>query len=196
MKIDQQKKELRLSSIAKRKNLNKNHNKASYKLIENISKIKKLKKIKIIASFISINTEISTEPLNNYLISLGKKICLPVMQKNYDLIFRLFDKKNNLKKGMFGILEPNENCQLLLPELILTPCLAFDKSGHRLGYGGGYYDRTFKKYNNIGHSFISVSVAFDGQRVKNVVNDKNDQRTDYILTEKKIYIANENFVYR
>ena len=97
---------------------------------------------------------------------------------------------------MFGILEPNENCEALFPELILTPCLAFDKYGYRLGYGGGYYDKTFNKYNNIGHSFISVTVAFDGQRVNNVVNDQNDQKTDYILTEKKIYITNENSVHR
>ena len=68
-----------------------------------------MEKIKIIASFISIKTEISTEPLNDYFFSLGKKVCLPViLNNNKHLIFRSYDKKTILKKGKFGILEPDK----------------------------------------------------------------------------------------
>ena len=150
--------------------------------------IEELKKSQIISSFISIKTEISTGPLNDYLISLGKKICVPVILKNNKhLIFRLYDKQTLLKKGKFGILEPDATKKEILPDLILTPCLAFDQFGYRLGYGGGYYDRTFIEFERLGHPFISVAIAFDGQKINKVTRDHNDQKMNYILTEKKLY---------
>jgi 5-formyltetrahydrofolate cyclo-ligase len=157
-------------------------------LTKKILEIEELKKVKNIASFISIKTEISTEPLNDYFFSLGKKVCLPViLNNNKHLIFRSYDKKAILKKGKFDIPEPDETKEEILPDLILTPCLAFDRFGYRLGYGGGYYDRTFIKFRKINHSFISVAVAYDGQQINKVIRNQIDQKIDYILTEKKIY---------
>ena len=148
--IEKQKKNLRTLCSKKRGILKRNDNNSSSKLTKRILEIEELKKVKIIASFISIKTEISTEPLNDYLVSLGKQICLPViLNNNKHLIFRAYDKKTTLKKGKFGIPEPDETREELLPNLILTPCLAFDQFGYRLGYGGGYYDRTFIKFRNI-----------------------------------------------
>ena len=74
-----------------------------------------------------------------------------------------------------------------MPDVILTPCLAFDDYGFRMGYGGGYYDRTFAEFKRIGHRFISIVVAFEEQKVDKITTDKFDQRIDYILTEKKLY---------
>ena len=186
--IDQQKKKLRIQCCRKRKTLKRDDNNFSSHLIKKILEIKELKKISIIASYISIKTEISVEPLNDYLISLEKNICLPVILKNNKyLIFRSYDKKTFLKKGKFEIPEPDETKEELLPNLILTPCLAFDKFGYRLGYGGGYYDRTFKRFRKLGHTFVSVAVAYDGQKIDKVIIDQNDQKIDYILTEKKLY---------
>ena len=188
MIINTQKKKLRILSSKKRDIIKKNDKNSSYKLTKIITKIEELKKINNIASFISIKTEISTTLLNNYLISLGKKICLPViLNDNKHLIFRSYNKKTILKKGKFGIPEPDENNKEIFPELILTPCLAFDQFGFRLGYGGGYYDRTFARFKDIEHSFISVAIAFDDQRVDSVVHDKYDKKIDYIMTEKSIY---------
>ena len=188
MIIDQQKKNLRILCSKKRHILKKNDINSSYKLINKIIEIEKLKQVKFIASFISIKTEICTEPLNDYLFSLGKKICLPVILNNKKyLTFRLYDKKNPLKKGKFNILEPDDTSQEILPDLILTPCLAFDIFGYRLGYGGGYYDRTFLKLKKISHPFISVAVAYEGQKINKVIKNATDQKIDYILTEKKIY---------
>ena len=53
----------------------------------------------------------------------------------------------------------------LIPDFIITPCLAFDERGYRIGYGGGYYDKTFSKFNKIKHRFISTAIAFDEQKV-------------------------------
>ena len=89
--------------------------------------------------------------------------------------------------GKFGIMQPSDLNNEYLPEIILTPCLAFDERGFRLGYGGGYYDKTFSYLKNIKHKFISIAVAFDGQKINKLVHDKYDQKIDYILTEKKLY---------
>ncbi len=110
-----------------------------------------------------------------------------IFNNNKYLIFRSYDKKTFLKKGKFGIPEPDESKEEIVPELILTPCLAFDHLGYRLGYGGGFYDRTFIRLRRLGHPFVSVAVAYDGQKIENVIKDHNDQKIDYILTEKNLY---------
>ena len=89
--------------------------------------------------------------------------------------------------GKFGIMQPSDLSKEFLPEIILTPCLAFDEYGFRLGYGGGYYDKTFFYLKKIKHKFISIAVAFDDQKIDELVHDKYDQKIDYILTEKKLY---------
>ena len=186
--IESKKKNLRLSCSKKREFLKKNNLDAQYKLPKQLSNIKSFKKAQIVASFISIKTEISLNILNRFLEISQKKICLPVIREelNY-LIFREFKKNTILKKGKFKILEPTDISKELLPDLVLVPCLAFDQYGYRMGYGGGYYDKTFAKFNDIGHSFVSVAVAFDDQKVDRVVHDKYDKKIDYIMTEKTIY---------
>ena len=62
-------------------------------------------------------------------------------------------------------------------------------TGFRLGYGGGYYDKTITYLKKKKHKFISIAIAFDDQKVKNVIHNNYDQRIDYILTEKKLYRA-------
>ena len=143
---------------------------------------------KIIASYISFKSEISTRFLNKFIFRNNKTLCLPVINKNSEtLIFRKYDYFTKLIPGKFGILEPSETNEEILPEIILTPCLAFDKNGFRLGYGGGYYDKTFIYLRKKNHKFISIAVAFDGQRVDEVVHNSFDQKINYILTEKELY---------
>ena len=84
------------------------------------------------------------------------------------------------------IYEWNKN-KILNPELIFVPCLAFDKKGNRLGYGGGYYDRTFAYLNKINHRFISVAYAYEEQKLDYIPIDKFDFKVDYVITEKNLY---------
>ena len=142
---------------------------------------------KIVASFLSIKSEISTNTLNQYLLSLGKILCLPIIENNEEiLIFKRYCIGNELKKGKFGVREP-VNSQTYLPDIIFVPCLAFDENGFRLGYGGGFYDKCIANFFSINHKFISIGLAYEEQKVKNVVHDNLDQKLNYILTEKQLY---------
>ena len=188
MNIEIQKKNLRKLCFKKRDDLKKNDINSSLHLKKNILKIKEFNEARVIASFISIKTEISTKPLNDFIHSLGKKICLPViLNNNNSLLFRLYNKYDNLKIGKFNIPEPEDKKEEILPDIILTPCLAFDQYGYRLGYGGGYYDRTFFKLRKVAHPFVSVAVAYDDQKINKVTRTTYDERIHYILTEKEIY---------
>ena len=145
-------------------------------------------KINIVSSFISINSEINTRELNNLIFIKNKILCLPVIEKkNSHLIFKQFKSEENFVKGHMNISEPQNNNKILNPELIFVPCLAFDKKGNRLGYGGGYYDRTFAYLNKINHRFISVAYAYEEQKLDYIPIDKFDFKVDYVITEKNLY---------
>ena len=144
--------------------------------------------INIISSFISINSEISTEKLNNHILKKNKVLCLPVvLKKNEHLIFRKYTNNFDMINGFMNIKEPSKKNEILIPDLLFVPCLAFDKFGFRLGYGGGFYDRTFSHFIKNKKSFTSIGYAFDEQKVNVVPKDNFDIKLDYVITEKKIY---------
>ena len=117
-----------------------------------LNKYKWFSNCKVVGSFISIKSEISTDSINLFILSNKKILCLPVIQKiNRPLIFKKYLKGDTLTTGMFNVSEPVRS-KLFLPEIIFIPCLAFDINGYRLGYGGGYYDRTISYLNSIQHS--------------------------------------------
>ena len=145
-------------------------------------------KYNIISSFISINSEINTKELNNYIIKKNKILCLPVvLNKDENLIFRKFTNNKEMIKGFMNIDEPIDKNEIVTPEILFVPCLAFDKFGYRLGYGGGYYDRSFDYLKKKQKKFISIGYAFDDQMILEVPKDKFDIKLDYVITEKHIY---------
>ena len=175
-------------SIKKRAILKNNNSNAFKTLQDHLKDLINFKNYKIIASFISFKSEISTQFLNEFLLNNGKILCLPIIKNNSETLnFIEYNLKTKLVSGKFGIMQPSDLSKEFLPEIILTPCLAFDENGFRLGYGGGYYDKTFSYLKKIKHKFISIAVAFDDQKIDELVHDKYDQKIDYILTEKKLY---------
>ena len=142
---------------------------------------------KIIASFLSIKTEIPTRSLNQLIWKSKNTLCLPVIKHNSDLLsFHRFKQKDKLIAGKLGIMEPYNNYECF-PDIIFVPCLAFDLSGYRLGYGGGYYDKTLAYFNSFKRKFTVVGLAYDNQKVDAVIHDELDQKLNYILTEKQLY---------
>ena len=180
---------LRKKQFIIRKNISSKVSKVFNKnLFEQLFNKLNFESINIISSFISINNEINTSELNNYILSKNKVLCLPVIfNKDNHLIFRKFNKNEKLNEGFMKIKEPSKNNEILVPELLFVPCLAFDIFGYRLGYGGGYYDKTFSNLKKNKRKFISVGYAFDDQKVNQVPKDKFDIKLDYVITEKKIY---------
>ncbi len=154
------------------------------RLIEKIN----FKNMKSVSSFISINTEINTNKLNSYILSKNKTLCLPVIiKKNDHLTFRQFTKFEDMIDGFMKIKEPPITNKVISPELLFVPCLAFDLNGFRLGYGGGYYDKTLNYLKKNKKKPISVGYAFDDQKVLEVPKDNFDMKLDYVITEKKLY---------
>mgnify|MGYP001157042962 CR=1 FL=1 len=183
------KKELRNILIKKRENIKKNS-----KVNFNIKFFNKLK-LKInfdtiynVASFNSIRSEISTTKLNEQIINSNKTLSFPIVQNNHEeLKFRKVSAKDKFKIGKFNIPEPTNDSDEVIPELFFVPCLGFDSNGYRIGYGGGFYDRTFAKYKKLNIKFYTVGFAFDEQKENNIPKEEFDYKLDFVLTEKQLY---------
>tara|TARA_B100000575_G_C22995524_1_gene573887 strand:+ start:405 stop:989 length:585 start_codon:yes stop_codon:yes gene_type:complete len=186
---EDKKKDLRKKQLILRKNLSSSITKVFVQeLFEKLFEKINFNDLNIISSFNSINTEINTIELNEYIIKNNKILCFPVItNKNDHLVFRKFTNYNDMTEGFMKIKEPSKRNPTLFPQLLFVPCLAYDKDGYRLGYGGGYYDKTFAYLKKNNRKFISVGYAFDDQVVLNVPKDKFDIKLDYVITEKKFY---------
>jgi len=145
-------------------------------------------KSNVVATFLSIKSEISTITLNKFIVESGKTLCLPTMntENHGKLKFKQYTHKDTLIPNKYGVREPI-NSRNILPDIIFVPCLAYDKFGYRLGYGGGYYDKTISYLYSIKHIFLTVGLAYNDQKVDKVVHDNLDQKLNYILTEKELY---------
>ena len=157
---------------------------AFYKLTEKI----KFNAIDCVGSFMSIRSEISTNKLNKAIIDMGKKIAFPTIDKNADtLIFKTTNSLKSFKLGKFNIPEPKDNNKEITPQLFFVPCLGFDLKGYRIGYGGGFYDKTFEKLKKLNLFFNTVGFAYDDQKQNELPIEKFDYKLDFVLTEKQLY---------
>ena len=143
--------------------------------------------LKNIAFYYPIKTEVNPFPLIEAINKAPLKFCLPVVNgKTSPLLFKEWSEDSELVTSSFGAKIPS-NGRYLNPDLIITPLLAFDKFGSRLGYGGGFYDRTIefiKKTYNV----LVLGLAFDCQRSSTVIPvEPTDQKIDFALTELGFY---------
>ncbi|AIF80875.1 5-formyltetrahydrofolate cyclo-ligase [endosymbiont of Acanthamoeba sp. UWC8] len=139
--------------------------------------------IKTIAGFHPKSDEVNILPILIKAMSTGYKVALPrIIQKNSYLKFIKWMNDDPLERNDYGIFEPKAAGEELTPDIIITPLLGFDRSMNRIGYGGGYYDRTFIEYPNA----IRVGIGYSFQEVKNIPLEDHDQKLDYIVTEKEI----------
>jgi 5-formyltetrahydrofolate cyclo-ligase len=113
----------------------------------------------------------------------GFKTCVPVVvQLASPLEFRAWVPGEETVPGRWNIPVPPETAKVVEPDVLLVPLLAFDAAGFRLGYGGGFYDRTIERLRAI-KPVLTVGVAYAGQQVDKVVRGAHDERLDWILTE-------------
>ena len=135
-----------------------------------------------ISGFLAIGEEINPAPLLSRLHGEGWRIALPVMVgKGKALTFRTWTPGAPLRTVMWGIREPLESSPEVLPDVVLAPLLAFDGRGFRLGYGGGFYDRTLKALR-AAKPVVAVGLAYGMQKVDAVPHLDYDERLDWVFT--------------
>ncbi|MEE3393544.1 MAG: 5-formyltetrahydrofolate cyclo-ligase [Lachnospiraceae bacterium] len=142
----------------------------------------------VLMSFINFGSEVNTGAIINDALNAGKKVCLPrVMDiKNHEMRFFTIDSLDDLKISSYGIKEPAADfSKLYIPDendkiFMIMPGLAFDIEGHRLGYGGGFYDSYLKEYGN----FINTKAAvcyLEQMSEEPLPSDPHDIKPDYII---------------
>lgn len=132
----------------------------------------------------SKKNEVDTIEIISYLFSIGKRVIVPVVDKD-EKILRHSELKSisELRKSTFGILEPEQIKEVNLSEidLVLVPAVAVDRFGNRIGFGGGYYDKFLSQIN-----CPKVALVYDFQVVDKIETSPNDVGVDFIVTETEI----------
>jgi 5-formyltetrahydrofolate cyclo-ligase len=136
----------------------------------------------VVSAYYPMEGEIWSLPLMAALKTRGHLLALPVMQGKADpLLFRAWAPGDELIAGVWGIREPAPSKPAVLPDVLLVPLLAFDRRGWRLGYGGGYFDRTLRELRQQ-KSITAVGLGLDELEVDAVPHLDYDERLDWILT--------------
>ena len=136
----------------------------------------------IVSGYFPIRDELDTIPLLSGVINSGRRVALPVIAaKATPLIFRSWQPGDALEPKPFGLQEPLLGAPELLPEILLVPLSAFDSAGYRIGYGGGFYDRTLELYRST-RKVTAIGVAYDEQEVPSFQHEPHDQRLDFLIT--------------
>ena len=139
---------------------------------------------KCIGGYFPVNHEIDDLEILKKLKKKKYQISLPVIKKNFDMDFYRWSFDDPLKINKYGIPEPFSK-QLIYPDILLVPLVAFDKNLNRLGYGGGYYDRVIDKLSKK-KNILKIGLALSVQKINNVPVTKYDKKLDYIVTDKYI----------
>ena len=178
--VFQQREQIRKAIRQKRRQLTvAQQQDAAHKLSERVLHHPKVKQAKTVALFLSFDGEIDTAPLITHLWDLNKQVCLPVLHR-------------------FNIFEPPLNVNNIIPisdiDIIFTPLVAFDKSGQRLGMGGGFYDRTLENWQR--QSFYPMGLAHTCQQVHSLPSADWDIPLPEIITPDKVWRFDEQLIQR
>jgi 5-formyltetrahydrofolate cyclo-ligase len=159
---------------------------ASSKISTNVLKIPELKKSKAVGIYLSKTSEVRTYRILEKLFKLKKIVAVPkVHKKNNDLSFHQIKSLKDCRLSDFNILEPISKCPkipLSKIDFLLVPGIAFDRHGHRLGYGKGFYDQ-FLKESNV----FAVGLTYEKTLLKKLPAEKRDIPVSCIVTEKNVY---------
>lgn len=179
------KSKIRNSFLEKRNNFYKRNLHIKFSKVYSLVKRLNFQK-KIIGGYYPVNSEVDDIRLLMEFRKKGFKTSLPVIKKNFTMIFVEWSSKEPLYVNRFGIPEPS-NTKKVIPDIILVPLVSFDKKLTRLGYGGGFYDRFLKNIKDK-KKIVKIGLAFSCQLSKNFLpKSPHDQAVDFVVTEKKIY---------
>ena len=140
----------------------------------------------IVSGFSPLKSEISPVPLMRAFATAGARLALPVVAgKGKPLTMRAWSFGEPLFAGVWGIREPGPDAPEVFPDILIVPLLAFDRAGHRIGYGAGYYDMTITRLRGV-KPVIAIGIAYAAQEVGQVPASPRDAALDLVLTEHEI----------
>jgi 5-formyltetrahydrofolate cyclo-ligase len=139
----------------------------------------------IVSGFSPMKTEINPLPLMRKLAARGVTLALPcIAGRGKPLVMRAWAFGDAFKAGQWGIREPLPEAPEVAPDVLIVPLAAFDRAGHRIGYGAGYYDMTINALR-AKKKVVAVGIAFAVQEIERVPATERDARLDLLLTERE-----------
>ena len=139
-----------------------------------------------VSGFSPMKTEINPIPLMRKLADMGAQLALPaIVDRGKPLLMRAWKFGDPFKAGQWGIREPVPEAPEVDPDILIVPLAAFDRAGHRIGYGAGYYDMTINALR-AKKPVIAIGIAFAAQEIPAVPATERDARLDLVLTEREI----------
>lgn len=182
--LDQIKKDLRKRALAQRAEAAAASTGAAQRLRDHLMAIVPWPRGAAVSGYWPMRDEIDPLPALEALYERGHEAGLPVMPgKDQPLVFRRWMPESTLVDGGFGTRIPPEDAPRVVPRVLLVPLLAFDRDGYRLGYGGGFYDRTLAALRVDEPDTLAVGISYAGQEMDDLPHDTYDQPMDMIVTE-------------
>lgn len=184
-----EKSRLRAEAIARRDTLPADQRQAAAEVIAARQFPLPIRTGTIVSGFMPLKSEINPLPLMRELAGQGARLALPAIAgRGQPLVMREWTWGEPLIAGVWGIREPQPQAPAVDPDIVLAPLLAFDRAGHRLGYGGGYYDRSFAflKEQLRPTEPLLVGIAYDFQELPGIAPERWDVSLDFIATDHEL----------
>jgi 5-formyltetrahydrofolate cyclo-ligase len=187
MPAGQSKSDLRTAALAAREALSAEQRTAAAQVLAARGLPLEITSGTIVSGYSPIRNEIDPVPLMRQLAERGAQLALPaVMARGKSLAFRAWSPSDRLMLGPLGILEPSPAAAELIPDIVLVPLAAFDRLGHRIGYGAGHYDFTLAHLRKV-KPVTAIGLAFAAQEIEAVPALSHDVALDYVLTETEAF---------
>ena len=140
----------------------------------------------IVSGFMPMKSEINPLPLLRRLAAQGARLALPVVAgRGKPLIMRAWEFGAPLESGVWGISQPGADAPEVDPDILIVPFACFDRGGHRIGYGAGYYDMTITRLRGL-KPVVAIGIGFAAQEIPRVPATERDARLDLVLTEREV----------
>ncbi|KMO14256.1 5-formyltetrahydrofolate cyclo-ligase [Methylobacterium platani] len=154
---------------------------ASRRIAEIVLDLPEIANAAVVSAYWPIRSEVDLRPLIAALRARGQAVALPQVTPD-GLVFRLAAEGDALAAGGFGLSEPGPDARIVDPRALLVPLAAFDRRGHRIGYGKGYYDRALARLDAAERA-LAIGIGFCAQETPRVPDGPHDRPLDGIVTE-------------
>jgi 5-formyltetrahydrofolate cyclo-ligase len=177
--------QLRVEGFARRDGLDKAfRKKAAQRIAEQVLDLPDFRELTPVGAYWPIRSEVDTRPLMEALLARGQDVALSQILHPH-LSFRLWQPGDVLVKGGFGVREPGPDAPECFPVALLVPLVAFDRSGGRIGYGKGHFDRAIAALEDK-HPVLTIGLAYAVQEIEQVPVEPHDRLLDVIVTEAEL----------